>query len=97
MRLLASLLKVVLLIVGFVIIAGGTLGSLCGMLNMDVGVTLGGALVALFGVGLYMVVNKALGDSRAEAAENYAELVARHDASLAQAPERQDDAGGSGS
>lgn len=83
MKFLLSLLKVLLLSFGFLIIVGGSLGSLCGMVNLDMGVTIGGAVVALVGVGLYMGANKALDTTRAEAAEDYAELVARHEAARA--------------
>lgn len=77
MKFLIALLKVLLLTIGFLIVVGGTLGSLCGMVILDAGVTIGGAVVALVGVALYMGANKALDTTRAEAAEDYAEMVAR--------------------
>lgn len=77
MKFLIALLKVLLLTIGFLIIVGGTLGSLCGMVILDAGITIGGAVVALVGVALYMGANKVLDTTRAEAVEDYAEMVAR--------------------
>ncbi|MBS1141605.1 MAG: hypothetical protein H6R13_3058 [Proteobacteria bacterium] len=77
MKFLIALLKVLLLTIGSLIVVGGTLGSLCGMVILDAGITIGGAVVALVGVALYMGANKALDTTRAEAAADYAELVAR--------------------
>lgn len=83
MKFLMDLFKVLLLSIGFLVIVGGTLGSLCGMVILDAGITIGGAVVALVGVALYMGENKALDTTRAEAAEDYAEMVARHEATRA--------------
>uniref|UniRef100_Q47J18 Transmembrane protein n=1 Tax=Dechloromonas aromatica (strain RCB) TaxID=159087 RepID=Q47J18_DECAR len=83
MRFLMNLFKVLLLSIGFLVIIGGTLGSLCGIVILDAGVTIGGALVALAGVGLYMGANRALDTTRAEAAEDYAEMVMRQEAARA--------------